>query len=792
MDGKKDMDCILTQNIRGEQVFYADMAVVFAVAGPMQVMVNGADYTMCKGDVVLIHPGEKHAIQCAAPAAVCMAVYSSRFLATLFRPYGGAAFACNSLSDAGRDYTRIRGIFRELIQVRIDTNRKSECGVRSLLYRLLDCLSEEFSAEKGERCSVQQGTEDGRMQQVFRYIDENFSGNISLSVLAEQMYLSPSTLSRLFKKNTGVYFAEYILQMRLDYARQALLDADDSITRIAVDSGFSNLSTFNRVFKERFGVSPSEYRRAGRPDARGEQPGQPAVSESLRKAVDAVLFDHPVSQVDVDVRAGQTYEKFWNRAINAGAASALLMANVQAHIVFLAENLGFRYVRLWNVFSVPMRVTDGRHIGSYSYDQLDSVIDFLDRHGLFPFLDFGVRPSTAVKNERVNVYFGEECVEFASREAWERMVEDFVRHIVKRYGKEKAERWIFEISYDIRHKSPCYKDARYDFFDAYRHLYRTVKRALPAAEVGGPMAIGHCGDDFVRSFLEKSKAALCVPDFVSLLLFPYVPFEDGGQLGYRRTADGGHERRELERMHALLREAGVSSRVYVSEWNNTLSSRDFLNDSCYRAAYFADKLAALWGKADLACVWMASDWVSNYFDVQGVANGGNGLLTKDAICKPACYALQFMNQLGDELLVKGENYWVTRSGRQDFYILCAHFKPLDTVGALRHGCAEHPTALQALAQDEACLELVFRLRHVEGTRYVVKRRILTPKEGSLLCEWEKLGFDTALNSRDIAYLRRISFPRISMKKCEATASGELEIREKLGAQETVLLHIYEE
>lgn len=58
--------------------------------------------------------------------------------------------------------------------------------------------------------------------------------------------------------------------------------------------------------------------------------------------------------------------------MNAGSCNTLLLSNMQQHVLYLAEHLGFRYVRMWNVFSVPMMITDGKHMGGYQYDRLDA------------------------------------------------------------------------------------------------------------------------------------------------------------------------------------------------------------------------------------------------------------------------------------------------------------------------------------------------------------------------------------------------------------------------------------
>lgn len=188
-------------------------------------------------------------------------------------------------------------------------------------------------------------------------------------------------------------------------------------------------------------------------------------------------------------------------------------------------------------------------------------------------------------------------------------------------------------------------------------------------------------------------------------------------------------------------------------------------------------------------VWMASDWVSNYFDVRGVANGGNGLLTKDTVCKPVYYALLFLNQLGGKILAKGKNYIVASNGQQEYYILGTNFRQPGEGYFMKQENIENPGEVANLFGDSNPLELKIILQGVQPGRYVVKKRTVSPEEGSLLAEWGKFGYDNDLGSPEVKYIRQLSVPRLYMKKTEV-AEGELQIEETLSAHEIVFLHIY--
>ena len=77
------------------------------------------------------------------------------------------------------------------------------------------------------------------------------------------------TLERLFRKYTGVFPAAYLAGLRLEHAAELLKKPECSVTETALRCGFSNLAYFSRVFRQKYGLSPREYRReyAPSPDA---------------------------------------------------------------------------------------------------------------------------------------------------------------------------------------------------------------------------------------------------------------------------------------------------------------------------------------------------------------------------------------------------------------------------------------------------------------------------------------------------------------------------------------------
>ncbi len=88
---------------------------------------------------------------------------------------------------------------------------------------------------------------------------ESFSSDVSLESCADQLKMSPFILSKKFKEIMGVNFIDYLMNVRMERARELLRDTDMKISEVAESVGYQN-SYFNRLFKKQEGVTPSQYR----------------------------------------------------------------------------------------------------------------------------------------------------------------------------------------------------------------------------------------------------------------------------------------------------------------------------------------------------------------------------------------------------------------------------------------------------------------------------------------------------------------------------------------------------
>jgi two-component system, response regulator YesN len=100
------------------------------------------------------------------------------------------------------------------------------------------------------------------VRDVSRYMEKNYSNDISVKSISDYVFMSPNYFSAIFKQKYGINFCRYLLHFRLDKAKELLKDASLSISDISLQVGIPNISYMSAKFKSKYGVSPSEYRHA--------------------------------------------------------------------------------------------------------------------------------------------------------------------------------------------------------------------------------------------------------------------------------------------------------------------------------------------------------------------------------------------------------------------------------------------------------------------------------------------------------------------------------------------------
>ena len=134
------------------------------------------------------------------------------------------------------------------------------------LHRLLTCLPVRILTPEEAAATDRR---NDRWQRVVRYVDENHMHKLRLADLAQQEGCSLSHLSRFIHQTIGMTFQDYVSTVRFNSACKLIVDTDMRLLDICVAAGFSDYRYFCRTFRQQYGLTPEEYRRAGHTDRTG-------------------------------------------------------------------------------------------------------------------------------------------------------------------------------------------------------------------------------------------------------------------------------------------------------------------------------------------------------------------------------------------------------------------------------------------------------------------------------------------------------------------------------------------
>lgn len=238
----------------------------YLVSGEIKYFIGDSIYLVKKGDVVLIPP---HVIHKTVPGddydhtRILMSImpdYLEEFLK--YDPNLFDFFNSFIIPSTHRTTGRIENILQTLIAEYVEGYDK--IMVKSLLGELFTILKRnaDIDTKLKEDMQVHRDSCSNRILGVVRYINKKYQTDISLEDLAQEFFMSPTYLSRTFKRIMGTTYSDYIRSVRINHSIHLLLNTDDNITEVATLAGFNSSNHFCKTFKDCMGISPLKYRQS--------------------------------------------------------------------------------------------------------------------------------------------------------------------------------------------------------------------------------------------------------------------------------------------------------------------------------------------------------------------------------------------------------------------------------------------------------------------------------------------------------------------------------------------------
>lgn len=247
--------------------WHSALEIVAPVDNWYDIKIGETTYHTVPGDIMIIPPGELHTL--IAPKT------GSRFIflfdLSVFSRLHGFAGIQSILSRPihltrsvyPQIYDEVYGLLTQIREEYFIQNEFAALTIYSLLLNFFVKIGRNhldgILLFSNIRAHKQREYAD-KFNSVMDYIDSHYMDELKLDDIASSVGFSKYHFSRLFKQYTNYTFCAYICYRRIKVAEELLEQSGMSITEVAMKAGFPSISTFNRLFKQSKGCSPSEYR----------------------------------------------------------------------------------------------------------------------------------------------------------------------------------------------------------------------------------------------------------------------------------------------------------------------------------------------------------------------------------------------------------------------------------------------------------------------------------------------------------------------------------------------------
>ncbi len=243
------------------------LEIIVPIENCYDVQSDNESYHLVPGDIIIIPPRRSHTLY--APKTGCR--YVCLFDIDFFSSLRGYPSLINMLQNCihitpdrfAPIYNEVYDLFSQIWNEYFQKTEFYEFSIYSHLFQIMTILSRYRLSKINlftDSTPVKRHEYFEKLNNAIEYIDENYAYDISLDEVANYSGFSKFHFSRLFKEYMNCTFYDYLISQRIKATEVLLARNDLSITDIALQSGFSSISTFNRTFKQIKGCTPGEYR----------------------------------------------------------------------------------------------------------------------------------------------------------------------------------------------------------------------------------------------------------------------------------------------------------------------------------------------------------------------------------------------------------------------------------------------------------------------------------------------------------------------------------------------------
>ena len=242
-------------SIRVSSHMHYHIELIYIRKGAPTAILDSAEHQLEDDSIFIAFPNQIHSFKSTAKEEYLLLIFNPDLLPEFAGIINEKTPADPVIRQISKD-PQIEALLAAILQENNNGKRPFRMiALRGLLLALLSRLFRRMSFEK------QNGGDSHAIRSIIEFCTKNFSRELSLEILGEELHMSKYYISHLFSNKLKMRFNDYINFLRVSAACRHLSMDVLSITEISEQVGFGTIRTFNRAFKKQMGDSPSEYRR---------------------------------------------------------------------------------------------------------------------------------------------------------------------------------------------------------------------------------------------------------------------------------------------------------------------------------------------------------------------------------------------------------------------------------------------------------------------------------------------------------------------------------------------------
>ncbi len=254
-------------NFSGKMHWHPFIEILVSLKDHNEVTINFTPYTLKTNDLVIIYPGDLHSFAHVDEDAFILVQFPLDLLMIMGELNNNVSvfsqFHCIKYDPSDVDADRMIFLIKQLPDLFYSDALFNEVLIYSLLLEFFVklgryCLNAKKEGFSGDASADYKSTK--LMAEACLYISQNCTQPLTLEDVAQHIGVSKYHFSRIFNKYTNMTFIDFLTTERIKRTESLILNPNARITDIAFESGFSSVSSFNRVFKKIKGITPSEFR----------------------------------------------------------------------------------------------------------------------------------------------------------------------------------------------------------------------------------------------------------------------------------------------------------------------------------------------------------------------------------------------------------------------------------------------------------------------------------------------------------------------------------------------------